>query len=312
MLGVMKLKELLNLGGIVSTFTTPYTQDNKIDVNSLQKEIEMGIRQGVSGFLIPCDAAEAEFLKMEEMVALVQEASQVAKGKCLLISNINGKDRGTRMRQCEEFLKAGADALNLNLPFQPGRTEEEYLSIVADMDSLKPKFSMLQDSDMNGVGLPVETIVRAFQEFESVRGVKIEVKNSGEKYSRIKELTNGRMNISCARGRDQLLEAYDRGIHCFMPSGLFKLYVNSFKLYHEKGREAGKKLFYDMGPIMLFTCQGGWINSCFHKEYFKRLGVFKNTYARYDTKLDAYQTRICQEMIDLALKLESRIDSYWE
>lgn len=306
------MKDLLPLSGIVSTFTTPFTDDNRIDIDSLQKEIELGIQQGVTGFLIPCDAAEAEFLSEEEMVTLVREANEVAKGRCLLISNVNGKDRDIRMKQCEAFLNAGADALNLNLPFDPKRTEAEYLAAVSDMDSFKPKFCLLQDSDMEGVGYPVETIARAFHEFDTVRGVKIEVKSSGEKYSKIRELTDGRMNISCARGRDQLLEAYDRGIHCFMPSGLFKLYVNSFDLYHKKGREAGRKFFYDMGPLMLFTCQGGWVNACFHKEYFKRIGVFKNTNARYATVLDPYQARICQEMVDLALRMEERIDTYWE
>ena len=78
-----------------------------------------------------------------------------------------------------------------------------------------------------------------------------------------------------------------------------------------KSREAGKKLFYDMAPISLFTCQGGWINGCFHKEYFKRLGIFKTTNARYSTVLDSYQMRICQEMIDLSLKIEANMDSYW-
>ncbi len=305
------MKELLPLSGIVSTLVTPFTDDNKIDIQDMQKELELGISQGVTGFLIPCDAAEAEYMDLEEMVTLVREAKQAAGNRCLIISNVNGKDRSTRLQQCEQFLTAGADALNLNLPFKPGLTEEEWFTAVADMDSFQPKFSLLQDSDMSGTGLPVEWIARAFEQFQSVRGVKVEVKSSGEKYTKIRQMTNGTMNISCARGRDQLLEAYDRGIHCFMPSGLFKLYVNTFKLYHEKSREAGKKLFYDMAPISLFTCQGGWINGCFHKEYFKRLGIFKTTNARYSTVLDSYQMRICQEMIDLSLKIEANMDSYW-
>lgn len=305
------MKELLPLRGIVSTLVTPFTDDNKIDIESMQKEIELGISQGVAGFLIPCDAAEAEYMNLEEMVTLVREAKQVIGERCLIISNVNSAERSVRLQQCERFLAAGSDALNLNLPFRTDRTEDDWISAVADMDSFHPKFSLLQDSDMNGAGLPVEWIVRAFREFESVRGVKIEVKSSGDKYTKINNMTNGAMNISCARGRDQLLEAYDRGIHCFMPSGLFKLYVNSFRLYHEKSREAGKRLFYDMGPITLFTCQGGWINGCFHKEYFKRLGIFKSANARYATVLDSYQLRICREMIDLALRIEENMDSYW-
>lgn len=307
------MKEKLNLHGIVSTFTTPFTDDGAIDIDDLHKEIDLGIRQGVTGFLNPCDAAEAEFLTTDEMITLVKETHEVTKDRCLLISNINGQDHDTRMRQCEQFLKNGADALNLNLPYDPGRSEEKYLKIVEEIDALKPKFMLLQDSDINGEGYPVETLVRAFKEFGSVRGVKIEVKNSGEKYTKISELTDGAANISCGRGRDQLIEAYDRGIDCFMPSGLFSIYVNSYRLYHEKGREFGKRFFYEMAPLMLFTCQKvNWINATFHKSYFKRLGVFKTTHARYSLKLDSYQANICEDMIDLALELEEKIPSFWK
>lgn len=305
-------KDLLLLSGIVSTVITPFTEDNRIDVDSLHKEIELGVQQGVTGFLVPCDAGEAGFLSLEEMITLVKEVKNVAQNKCLVISNINSENPTERIKQCEQFLAAGADALNMNLTYKADRSAEEYLAAVAQMDSLKPKFALLQDSDKEGVGLPVETIVRAFIEYESVRGVKIEVKNSGDKYSRIMEMTNNTMNISCARGRDQLLEAYDRGIHCFMPSGLFKIYVTSFDLYHKKSRDAGRKFFYDMAPVMLFTCQTGNINESFHKRYFKRLGIFKTTVARYHDVLDSYQEHICQEMIDYALQLEERIASYWE
>ena len=306
------MKELLPLTGIVSTFITPYTKDNKIDIEDLQKEIELGIREGVNGFLIPCDAAEAAFLTLDEMTTLVREAKEVAGDRCLIISNVNGEDRETRLNQGEAFLKAGADALNLNLTFRPDRSEEEYLSAVEDLDSLSPDFMLLQDSDRAGMGLPVETIAKAFDTFKTVRGAKVEVKSSGSKYSKIREMTHGAMNISCARGRDQLIEAYDRGIDCFMPSGLFKIYVNSFNLYHKKGRDAGRKFFYAMAPIMLFTSQPDSVNECFHKEYFKRRGIFKNTNARYKTVLDTYQMKICQEMIDLALELEEKVPSFWE
>jgi len=118
------------------------------------------------------------------------------------------------------------------------------------------------------------------------------------------------MNISCARGRDQLIEAYDRGIHCFMPSGLFKIYVHSFALYHEKSRDAARKLFYDMVPLMLFTCQPGRINEYFHKNYFQKVGIFKNRNMRIDPELNPYRERICQELVDLAIQLDERMDMY--
>lgn len=304
-------KKLLPMSGIISTFITPFTENNQIDIDALHKEIELGIQEGVSGFLIPCDASESPCLTEEEMVLLVREARQAAQDRCMLISNVKATDRETRIKQCENYLAAGADALNLFLQPDPCRTEEEYLSAVRDIDEIHPRFMLLQDADMVGSGLPIETIVHAFEQFDSVRGVKIEVKDSGNKYTELKRLTNDTLNISCAKGRDQLIEAYDRGIHCFMPSGLFKIYVNSFKLYHEKSRDAARKLFYDMAPLMLFTCQKDRINEYFHKSYFMRRGIFKNNYLRVPLELDSYREKICQEMVDLALQIDDHMAEYW-
>ena len=306
------MKELLPLHGIISTFITPFTDDNKIDIEAVHKEIDLGMRQGSKGFLIPCDSSESPALTEEEMVLLVKEAREAMQGRGYIISNVKAADQKTRLTQCENYLKAGADALNLFLQPDPNRTEEEYLSAVADVDSIHPNFMLLQDADLTGPGLPVDTIVRAFNEFPSVRGVKIEVKNSGNKYSEIMAKTHNTMNISCARGRDQLIEAYDRGIHCFMPSGLFKIYANTFSLYHEKSRDAARKLFYDIAPLMLFTCQPGRINEYFHKSYFKKIGIFKNNNCRIDPELNPYRERICQELVDLAIRIDDQMDIYWE
>ena len=164
---------------------------------------------------------------------------------------------------------------------------------------------------MTDDGLPDDLILRVFNEFQSVRAVKIEVKDSGRKYTRILRITDGRMNISGAWGSTQSIEAYDRGIHALMPSGLFELFVNVYKLYHEKSREAARRLFYDMLPIIAFTRQDQALNRYFHKLYLKEIGVFAEAVSREEVLFDAYHQRYAHELIQYAVQLRDRIPEYW-
>ncbi len=165
---------------------------------------------------------------------------------------------------------------------------------------------------MTDDGLPDELIVKLFNDFESVRCIKIEVKDSGPKYTRIIKATDGKLNVSGAWGSSQMIEAYDRGIHALMPSGLFELFVNVYRLYHEKSRDAAIKLFFDMLPIISFTRQSQPLNRYFHKLYFKRLGLFEDAVSREDVYFDEYHERYANDLIEYAIKLRDNISSYWE
>jgi 4-hydroxy-tetrahydrodipicolinate synthase len=193
----------------------------------------------------------------------------------------------------------------------PYTSHEEYCSMVKEIDDLNPPFLCLQDADLNGPGLPDDLIVKTFEEYASVRCVKIEVKDSGPKYSRILKATGGRLNISGAWGSSQSIEAYDRGIHALMPSGLFELFVNVYNLYHKKNRDTAMRLFFDMLPIISFTRQSPPLNRYFHKLYLKRIGVFEDAVSREEVLFDEYHRRYAEDLIDYAIKLRDAIPSYW-
>lgn len=304
------MKDLYEMNGIITTVITPFKGENKeIDIQSFRREIQTAIDAGVVGFLVPCNASEMPFLSYEERKLLVKETVDIAKGKAKIISSIAAPTTDERIQQCKEYLAIGADALNLNMPYT---NREEYCSYVAEIDALKPPALIIQDASMMDDGLPDDLILRLFNEFESVRGIKIEVKNSGIKYTRILRITNGRMNISGAWGSTQSIEAYDRGIHAMMPSGLFELFVNVYDLYHQESREKARKLFYDMLPIIAFTRQDPALNRYFHKLYFKHIGVFDEAVSREPVLFDEYHQKYACDLIDYAVRLRDRIPEYWK
>jgi len=244
-----------------------------------------------------------------DIIRQVKEAVNIANGKALVIPSVTAPTREERVNLCKEYLSLGVDGINLNMPYV---SDEDYYAMVKEIDELKPPFICIQDASMTDDGLPDELIVKLFNDFESVRCIKIEVKDSGPKYTRIIKATDGKLNVSGAWGSSQMIEAYDRGIHALMPSGLFELFVNVYRLYHEKSRDAAIKLFFDMLPIISFTRQSQPLNRYFHKLYFKRLGLFEDAVSREDVYFDEYHERYANDLIEYAIKLRDNISSYWE
>ena len=146
--------------------------------------------------------------------------------------------RNALAEQAKRYLDLGVDGVNI---FMPTVTEESYRELVAAVDDLHPPFLCLQDTKDNELRAPF--VKSMFDEFESFRCIKIETANPGPDYTAILKATDGRLNVSGSWGSDQMIEAFDRGIHALMPSGLFELFVNVYRLYHEKSREAAMKLF---------------------------------------------------------------------
>lgn len=302
------MKQLYPLSGVVTTVLTPFTPSLAIDWQSFRRSIQAALNAGVAGFLVPCFASELKQLSLEERTQMVRETMQLVKGRALVIPNVQGDTPQSRLQQCREYLQMGVSGLNLNMKFTD---EEAFYGFVAEIDALHPPFLSIQDDNNEGGGIPVSLIQRLFEEFESFRCIKIEIKGSGPKYTQVLRATDGRLNVCGAWGSDQMMEAYDRGIHALMPSGLYELFVNIYDLYHKKSREAAMKLFFDMLPIIVFTRQSDEVNRAFHKAYLKRIGIFETTLCREPGGFDAYQERYANDLIDYAIQLRSRLAQYW-
>ena len=296
--------------GIITTVLTPFEENTKkVDVPSFRRGIEAALNAGVSGFLVPCNASEMSELTWEERKLIVSETVKLAHGKALVIPSVSAGLNADFGEQCRAYLDLGVDGMNINIPYT---TDDEYYAAVQKVDALKPPFICLQDATRVSGGLPDDLIVKLFDEIETVRCIKIEVQNSGPKYTRILKRTDGRMNVSGARESDQMIEGFDRGMHALMPSGLFELFVNAYRLYHEKDRESAMKLFFDMLPVIVWTRQEMPLNLYFHKHYLQRIGVFDSAVMRLPANIDMYRIRYAEEMIDYALALKERLPEYWK
>lgn len=301
-------KQLYNLRGIVTTVISPFAgEDKHLDLDSLANEIDMACKAGVAGFLVPCLASEQWLLSTEEKKLLVQTTAKAAAGRAKLITSITAPTTEERIRLMNEFRDCGIDGLNMQVPHE---TEKEFMEAIEAIDKEKPDFLLIQDADFGGNGIDTAWLVKAFETFESVVGAKLEVKYTAPKCSKLIAETNGRMLVASGWGNDQLLELLDRGVHTVMPSGMFELWTKVYDLHSHGNREAAKRLFYDMLPIITFTRQSQELNRWFHKRYLRTLGAFTTELSREEVVLDDYHLRYADELIARARDIIARLDTY--
>ncbi len=294
-------KELYPLRGIVTTVISAFRGEKKeLDTVSLANEIDMACKAGVTGFLVPCLASEQWLLTDEEKELLVKTTAKAAVGRAKLITSITAPTVQGRIELMHRFRDCGVDGFNMQMPMDDDKAFFEALDAV---DREEPAFLFLQDADFNGPGLREELIVRAFREYKSVVGCKIENKYTAPKCSRILAATEGKMLVASGWGNDQLLELLDRGVHTVMPSGMFELWTRVYNLHASGDREGAKELFYAMLPIVTFTRQSQELNRWFHKRYLRTFGAFAEESSREEVFLDDYHRKYADELIERAKRL---------
>lgn len=100
--------------GVWPVMLTPFTEDNHVDDEALEKLVNWYIQRGVDGLFAVCQSSEMFFLSLEERVHITEAVVRFAAGRVPVISS--GQVSDTLEGQIEEvqaIAKAGADAVIL-------------------------------------------------------------------------------------------------------------------------------------------------------------------------------------------------------
>lgn len=328
------------LRGIVTVLNTPFTEDDRIDLESLRRNVIRATDAGVAGFLVPALAGEVGQLKQEERVAIVRTVletvwthrkRQIPRGEVNLppkkstgqpcngegqakipqdssvpfrgpwvIGGATAKEGRERLSAAEALLQLGCDGI---LSWIPYSSDAGYEKDVKELASLKPPFLMLQDWDPSGPGLPINLVRRLFEEVEVFKALKIETMLAGPKYTAVLGATGGRLHVSGGWAVTQMIEALDRGVHAFMPTGMHEIYCEIFRRYDAGNRLGATELFRKILPVLAFSNQHLDLSILFFKRLLWREGTYATPRCReLQHQWDRYQERIADELIQLAME----------
>lgn len=300
------MKELLDLHGIISVLNTPFNNDGTIEVDGLCRNVTEAIKAGVCGFLVPAMASEVDKLSESERDLLVRTVIEVVRNqasvnKVYVIGGASSPTAATRLRIGRHLIDLGCDGILVNIPYQD---DVQYARDVRAVADLQPPFLMLQDWDATGDGIPVPLITKLFDEIDVFRCIKIEVVPAGVKYSAVLEATQGRLHVSGGWAVMQIIEALDRGVHAFMPTGMHPIYTQIYSLYHEGKRDQARTLFNRLAPVLAFSNQHLDISIHFFKRLLYQQGLYATPHVRNPIlPFDAIHERTADELIEKVMEI---------
>lgn len=302
------MKELYPLFGVVAIPQTPFDEDGRVDMESLGRSLEDRINAGVSGMLVPVVASEVGRLTIDERHAIVRAVVAQVPTSIPVIVGCSSEDPREARAMAEFATGAGADGVLVQVPFRIIRDEAAVLDFYRTICETELSMLMIQDLEWGAPGLPVDTIVRLFDELDAFRCIKVETVPAGSKYTAVLDATQGRLNVSGGWAIPQLIEALDRGVHAIMPGGLHWPLVEIMRRYAAGDRDSARELFHRLLPILGWQNQHIDISNQFLKLLAVRQGIYRTARLRDPlVSYDAYHYRIAEELIEDAVILHDEL-----
>lgn len=291
------MKELLALHGIVTVLNTPFTKTDRVDLMSLERNVEYAINAGVAGFLVPAMASEVGKLTRNERDDIVRTVVNQARGRVPVIGGATAGTREERLNHIRAVTQMGCDGALVSLLYEG---EAPYEAEIRALEAAKPGFLMIQDWDFSGYGVPVTVIERLFREVECFRSIKIEVVPAGAKYTEVLEKTEGRLHVAGGWAVSQMIEALDRGVHAMMPTAMHEIFTAIYRRYQSGDRDGATELFNQLLPVLAFCNQHLDISIHFLKRLLFRQGIYDTPLVRQPIKpFDRHHERIADELIEV-------------
>ena len=290
--------------GIVPSLNTPFTEDDRIDEESLRREVDHVVAAGCVGILSLAVASESASLSPAEIDRAASIIVEQAAGRIPVILSVTADQQAERLRRAVRARTLGADGILCQAPAGTDRAgRRDLLGEVADAG---PSLLMIQDLDWHGPGLAIDEIAGLFEGIESFTCLKVETVPAGPKYSRVLEATGGRLHVSGGWAVGQMLDALARGVHAFMPTCMEPRYVAIHRHYTAGDHEEARRLFEAMLPVLAFSNQHIDVSIRFFKLLRQAQGLFSSARCRSPVPaLDAVQQDEADRLVTLALSFDA-------
>jgi 4-hydroxy-tetrahydrodipicolinate synthase len=198
-----------------------------------------------------------------------------------------------------------------NILFQiPFINENQFRNHFMELAALDPEMIMLQDWDASGYGLSDDLIVDLFEKVPAFQCLKIETIPAGPKYTRVLDLTQGKLNVSGGWAVTQMMEGLQRGVHAFMPTGMHYIYTSIYRLFEEEKILEAEALFGKIIPVLAFSNQHLDISIHFFKRLLYRQGIYNTPNVRNPIlPFDTVHKKLADKHIDRIIQLENQLNA---
>jgi 4-hydroxy-tetrahydrodipicolinate synthase len=169
--------------GIIHVPVTPFTPDNKVDLDTFARVIEFLLAQNAASLCINLHLAESLNLTLDERKLLAKAAVEVTAGRVPVIVHVSmpGTDQAVDLARHAEA--AGADCVIAIAPYYWKPSQEalyEHFSAIMSATGL-PFIAYSSPTIMDGIGIAPSTLVNLIERFPKFIGLK-DASHNWEKY----------------------------------------------------------------------------------------------------------------------------------
>jgi dihydrodipicolinate synthase/N-acetylneuraminate lyase len=221
------------LEGVFPIGFSPFSEDNKLDLEGLASQVKFCNRGGVQGFMWPQIASGWTTLSETERMDGAEAILAAGKGgSTALVIGVQAPDMASIGRYAKHAEKLGADAV-ISLPPSDVTDSSALLDFYKEVarSTALPLFA--QSIGAMSVGLLVEM----YKSIPTFRQVKDEAGNPLTRVAEIKERTSGLLKVFSGFGVGTMITEMELGFSGHCPfTNLADIYSAAFNLFH-----AGKK-----------------------------------------------------------------------
>lgn len=161
------------LRGVLTALTTPFNQDESIDVPTLRKVVDRSIDAGVNGVVAAGSTGEVGSLSTDERLLLVDTIIEQTAGRVPVVAQTGATTTAEAIRLSQAAQKSGADVLMLLTPFYEPLSEAETVSYLKDVaGSVDIPVMLYNIPPVTGVNLTPDTVRSLATEVDNIRYIK--------------------------------------------------------------------------------------------------------------------------------------------
>jgi len=228
------------LAGVFPIGFSPFTEDNKLDLEGLAAQVKFCNRGGVHGFVWPQIASAWTTLSEKERLEGTEAILSAGKGgKTALVIGVQGPDMAAISRYAAHAEKLGADAV-VSLPPAAVSDEKTLLDFYQRVGraTALPLFAQAVGS------MSVDLLIEMFRTIPTFRQVKDEAGDPLQRIAEIRRRTDGQLKVFSGFGVATMITEMELGFSGHCPyTNLADVYAAAYDLWHKGKKREGFEMF---------------------------------------------------------------------
>ncbi|MEZ6128314.1 MAG: dihydrodipicolinate synthase family protein [Planctomycetaceae bacterium] len=247
------------LSGVLPILHTPFDEHDRMDIPSLQREIDWAFELGVSGV---CCAMVSEILRLttEERLLLTEQIVELTAGRGVVVASVGAESIRQTVQFAEHAASSGCDAIMAIPPISTALPRDalwNYFRSLADAVDIP---LIVQDaSSYVGASIPTAFYVELLNHYGPDRILfKPEGSPIGPNISDLREASGGTARMFDGSGGMLLIDAYRRGVKGTMPGmDLLDGIVALWKALQNNDNAAAYRIYFPVCALVALQLQAG-------------------------------------------------------